>query len=559
MIGIRSIASLMILCLLVPYSGAIWAVDEYYNFPSVSVKGTASYEKERNLCIFSFRSQTKEEKFQYLSKGLPSVILSEIRNLEYVYVEYPKPQIIYHSFGPNPEKTLNQLVEEKSEGSAKRKKKEVQSEEELNELRKSNRYLPPAQDPRYLKLKIKQFFDKRPPFVEDMYSLSKTMDCHYSITGEFTASNAEILMTAELYDEYEGKLEKFSHKTSFIRGYQEMAPLGEKIRFAMQGKETTGVQIDTQGVDSVLVYIDGIYLGKTPLTAKKFPVGKRELYLFKEGFYPIKQSIDLESGRTLSLDIKLTKMESTSFISVKSDVSEADVYLGMTYLGKTPIEKASIPAGQNRLRVSKAGYIDVFRPVDAKANEVSEYDVVLKEGKSEIYYPNKQYVFLDYTYKDFATYSLYGSLLFYAGYFYLNVASRRAIEDSRAQVTLVNGQALRSFYEGNSESTFLLWYAYQNQIINSSESRADYYKTMAGTLPMENRRNRQLVAGPMVIGMGVMLAAAVTFLLLGLDKETFDIGFLPYGPGANGQGFYTNVQGNGPMDGYSYFQWNARY
>ena len=362
----------------------------------------------------------------------------------------------------------------------------------------------------------------------------------------------------QLFDEFEGKIEKFLHETSFVRGYQEMAPLGEKIKFFLQGKESTLVQIETIGLENSLVYLDGIYLGKTPVTNKKFPIGKRELFVFQEGYVPFKKEIELESGKTFSLDVKLNKIQNTSFISVKSDIEEADVFLGVTYLGKTPLTKVSIPAGLNRLRISKQGYVDVFHAVDAKAEEVSEYDVFMREGKSEIYYPNKQYVFLDYTYKDFATYSLYGSLLFYASYFYLNLASRKAIEDSRPLVTLVSGQTILTYYNGNSANDFAAWYLYQNSVIASSESRADYYKTMAGTLPTENRRDRQLVGGPMVIGMGVMLAAAVTFLVLGLDDESFDMGYAPMAPGGFA-GAMASQSGSLKSDSYSYFQYNTRF
>lgn len=535
----------------------LFGVDQYYNFPEVSMKGNSSFEKKRKICIFPFRTTQKDPKFLYLMKGIPSVLISELRSLEFIYVEYPHPEIIYHSFGNKPENTMQELIEKKSEG-FKRKKKEITSEEDLDDVRKGKKTILPSQDPRYVKVELKQLTETKPPFVEDIYSLSTKHDCDYSVTGDYLASDTKLNVNVELFDVFEGKLQKFSEETSFIRAYQELAPLGEKIRFALQGKETTLVQIDVSGIESCLVYLDGVYLGKTPVTTKRFPIGSRELFIFKEGHVPFKQSVILEQGKTFSLDAKLDRIENSSFITVKTDEDGADVFLGVTFLGKTPLDRISIPAGQNRLRVSKQGFIDAFRPVDARAGQNSVFDISMREGKSEIYYPNKQYVFLDYSYKDFATYSLYGTLFFYASYLYLNVASRKVYEDSRSQVNLVNATTIQTYYNSNSTNDFMVWYIYQNQLIDAAESKAQNLKHMAGTLPTENRRDRKLVGGPMIYGMGIMLVAAATFFLLGLDEESFDIGFLPYSPQGGSVNFPAQ-NGKSTLDSYSFIQYNYRF
>ncbi|TGL60043.1 PEGA domain-containing protein [Leptospira ognonensis] len=535
----------------------LFAVDTYYNFPEVSIKGEATFEKKRKICVFPLRTSQKDPKFQYLSKGIPSVLVSELRTLEFIYVEYPHQEVIYHSFGKNPQYSMQELVDKKGEG-IKRKKKEISSEADLEDLRKGKKSVSPSQDPRYVKVELKLLTEIKPPFAEDIYAHAAKYECDYSLTGDFAASESKLNVNIELFDVYEGKVQKFSEETSFIRAYQELTPLGERIRFALQGKETTLVQVEAQGLDSCLVYLDGIYLGKTPVTSKKFPIGKRELFVFKEGYFPYKQSVILEQGKTFYLDVKLVKIENTSFLSVKTVEEGADVFLGVTYLGKTPLEKVSIPAGANRLRVSKQGFVDAFRPVNAKPGENSIFEIQLREGKSEIYYPNKQYVFLDYSYKDFATYSLYGSLFFYASYLYLNVASRRAYEDSRSQINLVNATSIVNFYNGNTTNEFLGWYFYQTQLIEAAESKAQTLKHMAGTLPTENRRDRKLVGGPMVYGMGFMLLAAATFFWLGLDEESYDIGFLPYTP-QGGAGNQQLPNGKSNLDSYSYIQYNYRF
>ncbi|TGK81298.1 PEGA domain-containing protein [Leptospira noumeaensis] len=527
----------------------IYSIDDYYNFPKQSYKGSITYESTRNLCLFSFVATSPDPTKEYLVKGIPSVLISELRSLEYTYVEHPKANVVYHSFGDAPEMTLQEKIDAESPN-VKRKKKEITNEKDLDDLRSGKKQLAPEKDPRYVKVTLKQIWDRRAPTPDESFGLASKLNCDYMITGSFESKDNELITKVFLYDDFEGKTIPFEHKTSVIRAYQEMAPLGESIREKLQGKETTTVEVSASGEEGALVYLDGIYLGKTPMVGKKSPIGKRSLFVFKEGFHPYKQEVHLEKGKTLALDVKLSLKLSSSLITVNSNV-ESDVYLGIQYLGKTPLNRVAIPSGMNRLRVSKEGYIDSFRAVDAKDNEELVVDIEMREGKTDVYYKNKQNVFLDHTYKDFATYSLYGSLLFYASYVYLNYASRQAYSAARSEVTLVNATAITSFYQ-NNPNEFFFWYGVQNSIINDAESKARNLKRVAGTLPMENRRDRQLVAGPMVIMMGLMLVSAVTFYMLGLDEETLEFGYIPLNPSSVSYGQTSR-------EGYGYMQFNVRY
>lgn len=545
----HKISALFIILGLVSNTLPLYSIDDYYNFPNQSYKGSVLYETSRNLCLFPFVATTPDPTREYLIKGIPSVLLSELRNLEYTYVEHPKANVVYHSFGEAPVLTLQEKIDAESPN-VKRKKKEIRDENDLEDLRSGKKQLAPEKDPRYVKVTIKQLWNKKAPTPDEAFGLATKLNCDYILSGSFEVKDNELLTKVFLYDDFEGKTIPFEHKTSVIRAYQEMGPLGESIREKLQGKDTTTVEVSTAGEEGALVYLDGIYLGKTPLVGKKFPVGKRSLFVFKEGFHPHKQEIQLEKGKPFLLDVKLSLKLSNSFISVTSNV-ESDVYLGIQYLGKTPLNHIAIPSGMNRLRISKEGHIDSFRAVDAKDNEEVVVAVEMREGKTDVYYKNKQNVFLDHTYKDFATYSLYGSLLFYVSYVYLNYASRQAYSAARSQVTLVNASAISTFYQ-NKPDEFFFWYGVQNSIIDDAESKARGLKRAAGTLPMENRSNRQLVGGPMVIMMGLMLVSAATFYILGLDEETLEFGYLPLNPSSVSYG-------QNSREGYGYMQFNVRY
>lgn len=545
----HKISAFFLIIGLLSHTFPLFSIDDYYNFPKQSYKGSVSFESSRTLCIFPFAAQKEDNTKEYLMKGIPSVLLSDLRNLEYTYVENPRKNIIYHSFGENPQSTLQEKIDAESTNVI-RKKREINDEKDLEELRIGKKQVSPEKDPRYIKITIKQMWEKKPLSMDEAFGVATKFNCDYILSGSFEVNENNLKTKAFLFDDYEGKSTSFEHQTSVIRAYQEMSPLGESIKEKLQGKEATTLGISANGEEGALVYLDGIYLGKTPLSEKKFPIGKRSLFIFKEGFYPYKSDILLEKGKKFQLDVSLTLKLNRSFISVTSDV-ESDVYLGIQFLGKTPITRMPIPSGMNRLRVSKEGYIDSFRSIDAKDEEETVIDVPMREGQTEVYYKNKQNVFLDHTYKDFTTYSIYGSLLFYASYAYLNYASRQVYSGARSQVSLTNAVAITTFSQ-NNPNEFLFWYYSQNRIINDAESEAKNLKRIAGTLPIENRRDRQLVAGPMVILMGLMLVSAATFYFLGLDQETLEFGYLPVNPASVSYGQTSR-------EGYGYMQFNVRY
>jgi len=530
------------------YSIPSFSIDQYYKFPEKSYKGYVDFEKSRNFCVFSFLPKSNDVKYEYLIKGISALLISGLRDISYIYVDSPKPQVVYHSFGNNPTKTLKEIVDEDSQNS-KKKKREIADYKDLEDLNNNKKTTVPEKDPRHLKFELIQLTDVKPPKKEDSFALANKYNCDYVLTGSFEISGDSLTTEVSLFRENEGNSNEFKHTTSLIRAYQEMDPLVSKIRDQMYGKQTTVVEISTPDIENALVYLNGVYLGKAPLSNKRFPIGKASLFVYKEGYLPFRKEVDLQKDTLFKLSVRLEQQVDQSFLSVSAN-EEADVYLGIRYLGKTPLERVSVPSGMNRLRVSKEGFIDEFRPVELEKGEEQKITVGLRPGKTDIYYKNKKYVFLDHSYKDFSTYSLYGALLFYASYVYFNYASNKAYEAARPQVSLVNASVLTNFY-ANNPNDFALWYYYQNQVIDEATDRGKDLKRIAGTLPIENRRDRQFVLGPMVAGIGLMLVSAVTFYALGIDDETIDIGFVPvqtYGTDSTTQ-----------RDSFSYIQFNSRF
>ncbi len=537
------------LFLLIAFTLPQFAVDEYFRFPEQSSAESVTFETKRRICLFPFEMKTEDATLQYLQKGIPSVILTGLRDLEYVFVEDLNPKIVYHSFGPSPKTTLQERID--AEGELYKKKiRPIKNFNDLEDLKKGTKILPAEKDPRFLPLKVVEYFEEPPPSINRVGMLASKKDCDYIIIGEISIQSAKLSADIVLYQSWTGKISKYRHESSVNRAYQEMQPLVNEIKKSLHGRETGFVTAEnTVEGTPPLIYINGVFIGKPPFAKKEFIEGKYELFVFKEGYEPFKSVIEIKKGKETALSYSLTKIPNFALLSVQSNIEDAEVYLGIQYLGKTPLNSIAIPAGRNRLRVSKEGFVDSFRGIDAKSGEESSFKIDLKAGDTEIYYNTKQNVFLEYTYKDFATYSLYSTLFFYAGYLYFNVASRRAIEAARPQVAITNAAAIDSFFKSNP-TDFVGWIYYQNSIISDAEAKARQYKDIAGTLPIENRRNRQLVSGGMVVGIGLALSAAFAFFVLGLDTESFDIGFTPL-PSGGGIG--------NPVDPYSFMQFNQRF
>lgn len=207
-------------------------------------------------------------------------------------------------------------------------------------------------------------------------------------------------------------------------------------------------------------------------------------------------------------------------ISVVSNPEGANVYLGSEFLGKTPLKNVRVKTGYNRLRLSMEGHVDLLKGVEIKKDEETKLDLILRPGDTLSYYKNKQNVFLDHSYNDFSIYSLYGILLFYAGYYYFNLKANDLYDRARSRVNFTN---LLLAAGVAPQDQFIGLYLYEERIIRETNADAGKYQKLSGNFG----RREGVTGGVMVYGMAAMLILAATFYWLGLDEETLDVGVAP--------------------------------
>lgn len=549
-------SSTLIFCILFTQVSSIFPVDEIYNLSSFYSPKSVEVEKDRKICFYPLRSKSEDiGDLEYLGRAIPSIILTEIRKLGYVYDENLIFNVIRHTMG-NPSDPSNSkkkidaqppLVENRVlEGgglSSSYQRKLEYKEDELKAILSNKKKELPSKDPRFIPLSVEYERDKSLPIeAADVYRYGHKKNCSYTVTGEFSKNSSEsIAVKLELTNLLNGKVTNYSHSTSVERSMQEMLPLADKIKKTLIQRQLASISVQTKPVSGALVFIDGNYFGKTPFEKTSLPFGRHEILITYKDYKEYASEFEILPNQAKSFSVELKSNQRSAFISVSSDPPGADVYLGIEKLGQTPLKKVSVPAGKNRLRIGKAEFIDHFQGVDLASGETGTFKVALKSGNSDAYYLNKDYVFLDYTHKDFMVYSVYGALLFYAGNIYFQLQANKLRDSLRPEIQINNATQAQALFSQNQNLAIgtLLFEEYR---IRDVKRQIRDYNRLAGNIGF-GRTRTQARGGVMLYGALFMVATGLTFFFLGLDEETLDIGFDP-GLGTSTPNSYAEAKGH---------------
>ncbi|WP_052291833.1 PEGA domain-containing protein [Thermococcus gammatolerans] len=124
-----------------------------------------------------------------------------------------------------------------------------------------------------------------------------------------------------------------------------------------------------------VVYINGTYKGKTPLTSELEP-NTYNLRVSKEGYANYTTTVIINPGENKTINVELEPM--IAHIEVSSDPAGAKVYVNGTYKGTTPLT-LELGSGSYKVRATKEGYEDYVITVELKAGESKEITAQLKE------------------------------------------------------------------------------------------------------------------------------------------------------------------------------------
>ena len=127
------------------------------------------------------------------------------------------------------------------------------------------------------------------------------------------------------------------------------------------------------------VYVDGTHMGETPLSLK-LSAGTHEIKISAESYKTWHTQLKVKAGKPQIFDrIQLRPADGTLVLQTKPP--GANVTVGETFVGQTPIEIALQPDTNHLVRVSKAGYEKVERRVTVTSAGIKKLDLELAPRK----------------------------------------------------------------------------------------------------------------------------------------------------------------------------------
>ncbi|WP_319506906.1 PEGA domain-containing protein [uncultured Methanolobus sp.] len=157
------------------------------------------------------------------------------------------------------------------------------------------------------------------------------------------------------------------------------------------------VSTNPQSVD---VYLDSQYIGKSPMTISNVIQGKHTLLLKKEGYNDVSTSVTVTADSQSS--VSKTLSQKTGGISVSTTPSGATVNIDGKYAGTSPLTTNGILPGSHDISISMNGYRDVSDTFYISAGTSTTYkkSLVKENGNIDIdSTPSGASVYLGSSYK----------------------------------------------------------------------------------------------------------------------------------------------------------------
>lgn len=165
-----------------------------------------------------------------------------------------------------------------------------------------------------------------------------------------------------------GEVKPGKHKVSLsLKGYiaeertVDAKPNREQeVSFALQHEAGPAQVTVVSQPEGVQLQVDGSFVGRTPLAEPlTLQPGEHQLEASKDGFKAVAQSMTLEQGQHLALQLALAPVEKEAgppVIAVNTEPKGAKLYVDNKAVGETPTRVKSVP-GVHEIRLVLDGYI----------------------------------------------------------------------------------------------------------------------------------------------------------------------------------------------------------
>jgi len=145
----------------------------------------------------------------------------------------------------------------------------------------------------------------------------------------------------------------------------------------------TVIRIDTNPKDT-LIYLNGFFIGKTPLIYPTVPIGEQRITFIKDGYNREEILVDILPNQTNSVNFNLRTMEAGGIIKITSSLPSAEVYLNSQYKGLAPLTISN-------LTLNTKYRVEILNPdANLTSNRNSVYkSFVLTSQKNDIVFDAK--------------------------------------------------------------------------------------------------------------------------------------------------------------------------
>jgi len=123
------------------------------------------------------------------------------------------------------------------------------------------------------------------------------------------------------------------------------------------------------------VYVDGSYIGRTPIRDYKLSVGEHKIEIKKEDYRDYSTTVTIEPGKTATVSANLA--QKTGMLKITSEPSGAKVYVDGSYKGTAPLTLTLTP-GTYEVKVVKEDYEPYTQRITLSAGESKTINAQLK-------------------------------------------------------------------------------------------------------------------------------------------------------------------------------------
>jgi PKD repeat protein len=141
----------------------------------------------------------------------------------------------------------------------------------------------------------------------------------------------------------------------------------------------------TSSPTGVMVVVDGIHRGTTPLILPEIPTGNHHVILSLKGYDDWNHTISVGSGQMTAINAELeASKEITGSLAIITEPSGADIYLDGNFKGVSPVTLQGLSAGIHTILLTMQEYADNSTTISITAGQTQKYSA----GLQKVYKPS---------------------------------------------------------------------------------------------------------------------------------------------------------------------------